>query len=1270
MTKQFRFSGLFATLRCGIIFLMCLPAFAATTLSVSPASPVVGSVITFTATVGATHGLVNFCNASAAICDDGALLGSVWVTTGGTAIVKRSLPPGTTNVVAVYQGVKSSVIPVTVSGIEPDTTMKEFSTGQADTGSTVLISGDFNNDGHTDILFYPKGGTPALYLGNGDGTFTTGPVPTFLNNTAWSGYENNSQNWVMGDFNRDGNLDFVGGNPPQVFLGNGSGGFTAGQKLSVLNVALLTSPTILLDDYNADGYPDLAILRGLNPNDSDACKVQIFFGKGDGTFTTGPATVIGQAQLTGDGVHCTDWVAAPHYDSTQSAIGGYPGLDGYGAFAVMMGDAGSGSILSDVYHVFINSSGIPTSYSNSNFALPPGTTWGDFTGTGEVPIDAGNSTLPQPPGCGNPQVGDFNDDGHTDLACQSNYAFYGFDLQAEPGSGNNTLGTDHTFTADHPEGPYGLTTGDFFSTGSPSVALASGSPTAYVTIVAPLKITPAVTVTCSPNPTTFGNTATTCTAQVPAGATGLMTITYDGGTAWGSGNVSASGAFSVSGWGGSPAGSHTINATYSGDSLYNNASGSTTYTIQQAVPTITWPTPASIIFGTPLSAVQLNATDIVPGTFAYNPPAGTVLPVGSQPLSVTFTPTDFVDYTSPTTSVDLTVNKGNTVTQITNSTPNPSTYGSSVTFTALVNGDGATPSPSGSVSFFDGATNLGSASVTPTASTTNLAPYSQSLTTAPWGPYCGVATNETPNAVAAPDGTVTATKFVMPSSFTCGSGVSFGAFDSIAGGLQAGTVYTASVWLRGNVGGESVGFGLDDGYMHSVTLTTSWQRYSFTFSAYVTDGEQTRGFQVLSNTPNSTYYVWGSQTEARASMGPYVATYGAGSTSGVGAVATFSTTQMPAGAQSITAVYNGDSSWVASTSGALTQNVTPAVLTLTANNASKTYGTANPAFTPSYSGFQNGDTSAVLSGSPSLTTTATIASPVGTYPINAAVGTLSAANYTFSFVNGTLTITKVTLVPNVSFTFTSSLNPSTYGTSVTFTATIPAAATGTMQFYENGVAMGTPVAVSGGVATCTTSALAVGTQAITAQYSGDTNYSAATSPTVNQVVTKAVLTITANNTSRAYGLANPVFTVSYSGFQNGDTSAVLSGSPSLTTTATAGSPVGSYPITAAIGTVSAANYFFSFVNGTLTVTKATSVLSVTSTLNPSVYGNSVTFVLTVGGSGSGLVPTGTVTLTLGGTTLLPVTTINGSGQAMYTTSTLPAGADTLTLHYSGDTNYF
>ena len=81
--------------------------------------------------------------------------------------------------------------------------------------------------------------------------------------------------------------------------------------------------------------------------------------------------------------------------------------------------------------------------------------------------------------------------------------------------------------------------------------------------------------------------------------------------------------------------------------------------------------------------------------------------------------------------------------------------------------------------------------------------------------------------------------------------------------------------------------------------------------------------------------------------------------------------------------------------------------------------------------------------------------------------------------------------------------------------------------------------------------------------------------------------MTANSTNQIYGSAIPAFTASYSGFVNGDTAAVLSGSPSFTTSAAVGSPVGSYTITAANGTLSATNYSFNYVGGILTVNPAT-----------------------------------------------------------------------------------
>ena len=92
----------------------------------------------------------------------------------------------------------------------------------------------------------------------------------------------------------------------------------------------------------------------------------------------------------------------------------------------------------------------------------------------------------------------------------------------------------------------------------------------------------------------------------------------------------------------------------------------------------------------------------------------------------------------------------------------------------------------------------------------------------------------------------------------------------------------------------------------------------------------------------------------------------------------------------------------ADAAGGLTANITPATLTVTAVNKSRIYGLTNPPLTASYSGFVRSEGTNVLAGAPSLSTSATTNSLPGTYAIVAGAGTLSAANYIFAFINGTL----------------------------------------------------------------------------------------------------------------------------------------------------------------------------------------------------------------------------------------------------------------------------
>jgi CSLREA domain-containing protein len=101
-------------------------------------------------------------------------------------------------------------------------------------------------------------------------------------------------------------------------------------------------------------------------------------------------------------------------------------------------------------------------------------------------------------------------------------------------------------------------------------------------------------------------------------------------------------------------GNYNVTATIT-DPNYQGSTTTGILVINKATPVITWNNPANIVYGTPLSSTQLNATANTPGTFTYNPPAGTVLSVGTHQLSVTFTPTNTANYTSAQASVTLTV---------------------------------------------------------------------------------------------------------------------------------------------------------------------------------------------------------------------------------------------------------------------------------------------------------------------------------------------------------------------------------------------------------------------------------------------------------------------------------------------------------------------------------------------------------------------------------------------------------------------------------------
>jgi hypothetical protein len=121
----------------------------------------------------------------------------------------------------------------------------------------------------------------------------------------------------------------------------------------------------------------------------------------------------------------------------------------------------------------------------------------------------------------------------------------------------------------------------------------------------------------------------------------------------------------------------------------------------------------------------------------------------------------------------------------------------------------------------------------------------------------------------------------------------------------------------------------------------------------------------------------------------------------------------------------------------------------------------------------------------------------------------------------------------------------------------------------NGEAGVTATAVAAGTLTATASVTGLGK---TAQFT--------------LTASKALLTIKANDASVAFGKPLPHFTYTATGFLNGDTERVLTGSPAETTTAKVGSPLGTYLITITQGALTSANYNFRFVNGVLTIAPA------------------------------------------------------------------------------------
>ncbi len=281
-------------------------------------------------------------------------------------------------------------------------------------------------------------------------------------------------------------------------------------------------------------------------------------------------------------------------------------------------------------------------------------------------------------------------------------------------------------------------------------------------------------------------------------------------------------------------------------------------------------------------------------------------------------------------------------------------------------------------------------------------------------------------------------------------------------------------------------------------------------------------------------------------------------------------------------------------------------------------------------------------------------------------------------------------------TLVSSPNPATAGSSILFTATVAGPSgnttvpTGTVSFLNGTTTLGSGKLSASAAASFSTSTLPAGTYSITAEYSGDSNFSGSTSNVVTQVVnaaakasTTTVVTSSANPSTVGQSVSFTATVAGASGSSGVPTGSVTFmdagttlgrgtlNAAGMATYSTSSLSIGSQSITAVYsgdsnfnGSTSAA--LTQMVNAAALLSTTTAV---TSSVNPSAQGESVTFTATVlGPSGNTVTPTGSITF-LDGATMLGTSPLNSSSQAVYTTASLAVGNHSITAVYGGDTTF-
>ena len=313
----------------------------------------------------------------------------------------------------------------------------------AGSGPFSVAVGEFNADGNKDLaVANPTSHNVSILLGTGTGSFAA-PSSFSVNGSPWS--------LAVGDLDADGDQDLavasqLAGGGLQILSGTGTGLFGSPTRLSSVNV-----PDVAIEDLNEDGVADLIAANGDREN------ISVFLGVGGGSFGTPTdfaagrqARLLGIGDLNGDG-------------SKDLAVGSGVMLgDGTGSFGPPNGYSSEGAGVDVVVADVTGDAKQDVVVANSEGTVAV------LRGTGDGLLEGSLNLRVSRPQC--LAVGDFNLDGIPDLAAGNGGTLYGT-VSIFLGLGNGSFGPQTTFPTGGSWGVSSIAIGDFNLDGKPDLAV-------------------------------------------------------------------------------------------------------------------------------------------------------------------------------------------------------------------------------------------------------------------------------------------------------------------------------------------------------------------------------------------------------------------------------------------------------------------------------------------------------------------------------------------------------------------------------------------------------------------------------------------------------------------------------------------------------------------------------------------------------------------------------------------------------------------------------